>query len=123
MDTPEPPRQAFLKLLKKHRPEDIVETDHAAFSRQRRGIKKMRIVADLFDPGSLRFVKEEPFTEVHLRTQGSQNYRKFLCFYSKNREIAHKYVICLNEKIYIITVLPISKRWQRHVNKFRSIPF
>ncbi len=115
------PRKAFLRMMQKHTPVDVQESEHSSMRRRHRGVPIERIIRDLFEPGSLRYVFEQEITENNLKRR--KGYRKFVCFYSRDRRVANRYVICLNKNIFIVSVLPIVKRWQRHVKKFRRIPF
>ncbi len=83
-------------------------TKHALFRISFRQLEEGEITRNLVDPGKLVFA----------RKQGPGGENKFECYFAYSNSLAHKYVVVLNAKIKVITVIKIKRKWQKMVEKY-----
>lgn len=96
-------------LLKKFKQEDILFDDHAKMQSIVRGIDRSEVLSNLLSPSKLFFAREQPAR--------GENERKFDCYFGISKKWAHRYVIVINGKLLIITVIRVRKKWQEKVDK------
>ena len=96
-------------LLKRFKKEDILFDDHARMQSTVREIKREDVVHNLLNPSKMFFAREQQAKR--------ENERKFDCYFNMGRRWAHRYVIVINGKLQIITVIRVRKKWQKKVDK------
>lgn len=100
-------------LLKKARKEDILFDDHARMQSAVRGIDREEVIRNLLNPSKMFFAREQPAR--------GENERKFDCYFGISKRWAHRYVIVINGKLLIITVIRVRKKWQKRVDRHAKI--
>lgn len=99
--------------LKRFKKEEIVFDDHARMQSAIRGIDREEVRQNLMDPSKMFFAREQ-------EARG-QNERKFDCYFGISKRWAHRYVIVINRKLLVITVIKVRKKWQKKVDKHAKI--
>ncbi len=100
-------------LLKKFKKEDILFDDHARMQSAIRGIDRGEVTLNLLNPSKLFFAREQEAREA--------NERKFDCYFIISKRWAHRYVIVINGKLLVITVIKVRKKWQKKVDTHAKI--
>lgn len=100
-------------LLKRFKKEDILFDDHARMQSAIRGIEREDVIHTLLNPSKMFFAREQ-------QARG-ENERKFDCYFSISKRWAHRYVIVINRKLLVITVIKIRKKWQKKVDTHAKI--
>ncbi|MBN2052037.1 hypothetical protein JW756_00875 [Candidatus Woesearchaeota archaeon] len=101
----------YLKLkLKKFSKEDIIITNHAQEQAVFRGIALSEVMENIINPERLVFAGKEEAK--------SQSEEKFACYFAYSNTQCHCYVLVINQKCLVCTVIKINRRWQRKVEKY-----
>jgi len=95
----------FKEKLKEYHKEDIIITDHAGIQAMVRQIDEDEVINNLLNPDKLVFVKEQESRDSDLR--------KYDCYFAYSKLFAHKYIITINRKIIIVTIIAINRDWQK----------
>jgi len=92
----------FKKRLKEYKKEDIIITNHAEIQAFVRQIDLEEVRCNILNPEKLAYVKrQEPEQE------------KYDCYFAYSKLFAHRYILALNGKIIIVTIIKINRDWQR----------
>ncbi len=95
----------FKKKLKKYKKKDIIITDHAELRAMFRNIDLEEVKQNILNPEKLIFVKEQKAKKI--------NEKKYECYFAYSDNYCHKYVLTLNSKIIIVTIININRNWQK----------
>lgn len=49
------------------------------------------------------------------------NEEKYNCYFKYSNTLAHRYVIVINAKVVVVTVIKIRKKWQRRMEKYAKV--
>jgi len=92
-----------------HKKEDIIITDHADLQAYIRQIDIEEVKSNIISPEKL----------VHATKQESKNIKedKYECYFAYSEYYCHKYIMKLNRKVIIVTIISINRRWQGMVGK------
>jgi hypothetical protein len=88
----------FKRKLKEYSRENILFTSHAKIRAIGRGMNLDEIKENIMNPSRLVFMKKEK--------------ERYVCYFRYSKFYSHKYVLILNGKIIIITVININRNWQ-----------
>ena len=102
-------RDEVAALLKNIKKEGILFDDHAKMQSVVRDIDREEVIRNPTNPSKMFFAREQP--------ANGENERKFDCYFDISKRWAHRYVIVINAKLIIITVIKIRKKWQEKVDK------
>ena len=99
--------EEFKRKLSSYRHEDVVITPHAALRAEIRNISKEDIIDNIVNP-------------KRLKTFGLENERekKYNCWFEYGKNMGQFYVIVLNGKSIVVTVIKIRTRWQKRVENY-----
>ncbi|MBD3390247.1 hypothetical protein GF415_04845 [Candidatus Micrarchaeota archaeon] len=78
-----------------------------------RGIDREEVMQNLMNPSKMFFAREQGARE--------QNEQKFDCYFGISKKWAHRYVIVINRKLLVITVIKVRKKWQKKVDTHAKI--
>ncbi|MFH0869132.1 MAG: hypothetical protein V1839_02815 [archaeon] len=99
--------------LKRYKKEDIVFTYHAQIQATFRQIDLNEVTDNLANPKRLVLaVKGESARE------GTE---KFDCLFDYGKNKAHRYIITINAKLIVVTVININRKWQHRVDKYAKV--
>jgi lipoate-protein ligase A len=99
--------EAFKEKLKSYKKSDIIFTSHAKIRALGRGIDLEEVRENIVNPIKLVYAKK--LEEKH------PDEEKFECYFNYSKLYSHKYVLTLNRKVIIITIISINRDWQRMV--------
>lgn len=103
----------LISRLKKYSAEDIVFTDHALLRAKMRQIDIENVKRNLLKPDGFVFARKE--------SGCGHGEAKFDCYLSLSKGLAHRYVIVLNKKVVVITVIKLRKKWQARVERYAKV--
>lgn len=95
----------FKEKLKGYNKQDIIITEHAKIRAFGRGINLEEVKDNIINP----------FRLVHFEEQKAKykDEKKYACYFAYSRTYCHKYVLTLNRKVIIITIININRDWQK----------
>jgi hypothetical protein len=95
--------------LRAFRKEDIALSYHANIRAKVRNINLDEIKENIVHPEKL----------VYAESQKAKYEReeKYNCYFSVSKEESHRYVLVINGKVIIVTIIKINKNWQRILEK------
>jgi hypothetical protein len=103
-------KKDFLILeLKKYKIDDIIITKHAEKQAIFRGIFIDEIKENIINPIRLSIAIEQ---EAEF-----ENELKFDCYFAYSNTQCQRYVLVLNKKCVVCTVIKIKRRWQREAER------
>ena len=103
----------LLGKLKKYSKEDIIITDHALIRAVARNIDIEAIKENIINPKRLYFARKQIAVTA--------NEEKFDCYFGYSNTQCHRYVLVLNGKCIVCTVIKIKRRWQHIAEKNAKI--
>jgi hypothetical protein len=95
-----------LKLYKK---EDIIITTHAEYQAIFRGIDLDEIKSNIINPRRLFFAKKQEAEKI--------NEEKYDCYFGYSKTQCHRYILVLDGRCIVCTVIKINRRWQHIAEK------
>ena len=98
--------KAKLKTFKK---EDIIITYHAEIRASVRKVNFDEVKENIVNPEKLVFVEQQK-----ARYEGEEKYD---CYFAISKNFSHRYVLAINRKVIIVTIISINKSWQRILEK------
>jgi hypothetical protein len=101
------------ELLKRFKEGEVFFDDHARMQSAIRGIDREEVVQNLLNPSKMFFAREQ-------EARG-ENERKFDCYFGVSKRWAHRYVIVINGRLLVITVIKVRKKWQKKVDTHAKI--
>ncbi len=90
--------------LRKYKKSDIIVTDHAVMRADFRDTSIDEVKENICNPERLVYFKE--------KTARNPNEKKYECYFTYNVLLHHKYVITVNGKVIIVTIIVINRRLQ-----------
>ena len=87
--------------LKTYKREDIIFTKHAEIRALTRNINLEEVKENIVNPKKL----------VEFRKVDN----KYECYFAYSRNFCHKYVLVLNGKVIIVTIISINREWQKTI--------
>jgi hypothetical protein len=93
--------EEFKEKLKRYNKGDIIVSSHAEIRALARGIDLDEVKFNILNPRRLFSV---------LMNQDKSRYE---CYFEYSKTHCHKYVLVLNSKVIIVTVISINRDWQR----------
>jgi len=91
--------------LSKYKKSDIIFTTHAKIRAIGRGIELEEVKENIISPKKLVYAKK-----TNAKYEGEEKYE---CYFAYSKTYCHKYVLTLNRKIIIITIISINRDWQK----------
>jgi hypothetical protein len=102
-------KDALVEKLKRYKKEDIILTYHAKAQAIFRGISLDEITENIINPQRLYFARKEDGEE------------KYDCYFGYSKTQCHRYILALEAKCVVCTVIKINRRWQRIAEKNAKI--
>ncbi len=102
-------KDILIKKLSNYKKKDIIITNHAEKQAIFRNIDLDEVRENIINPIRLSFVikqKAEKETE-----------EKYDCYFGYSKTQCHRYVLVINAKCIVCTVIKINKRWQHIIEK------
>ncbi len=95
--------------LRNYKKFDIMITDHARIQALVREISLDEVKENILNPDKLVYYEKQESLK--------SNEEKYNCYFAYSREFAHRYVLILNRKIIIATIIKIDRDWQKTIRK------
>jgi hypothetical protein len=99
--------EGFKTKLSSYQKEDIKITDHAELQAFVRGIDLEEVKENLLNSERLVYFKEQDSQRKHEK--------KYDCYFAYTKNLYHRYILTLNGKILIVTVIKINRDWQKAI--------
>jgi len=93
--------------LRSYKKSEIIITDHAKIRALVRDMDLNEVRENIINPEKL-----SAFKEVEAE---KNNERKFECYFAYSKFYCHKYVLTVNGKIIIVTIININRDWQKMI--------
>jgi len=97
----------FKQKLKSYTFRDIIIKKHAKEQAEIRQINVKDVIDNILHPDKLVFVERQE--AKHIMEQ------KYNCYFAYSDNYYHRYIIVLNGKLLIVTIIGINRNWQRAV--------
>lgn len=101
MDT----REELIRKLQRYGREDIIITSHALFRAIFRGIDEEEIKENIINPKRLHCA-----IRLESDIEGEEKYD---CYFAYSNTQCQRYIIAINAKCVVCSVIKINRRWQR----------
>ncbi len=105
--------ESFKKRLQQYDKNDIILTDHAILQAAFRGIDLDEVRENIINPQRLQFAIEQK--------SGKRSEQKYDCYFGYSKTQCHRYILLVNRKCIVCTVIKINRRWQRIAEKNAKI--
>ena len=102
-------KDAVIEKLRKFRREDIIISDHALGKAVVRSLNSDEIKENILNPVRLEYAIPQ-----EAENAGEE---KFDCFFSYGEMMCHRYIIAINHKCFVCTVMKIMRRWRNIAEK------
>ena len=93
--------------LRVYRKEDIIITKHAELQAFTRNIDLDEIKENIINPIRLVYAKKQ---EAQKKDE-----EKYDCYFAYSKHIYHRYILVLNRKLIIVTIIKINRDWQKAI--------
>ena len=94
--------------LRKYKKEDIIITKHAELQAFVREVDLEEVKENIINPVKLVYVKEQESER--------EDEKKYDCYFAYSRHLYHRYVLTINRKIIIVTIIKINRDWQKAIS-------
>ena len=95
----------FKNKLAEYDKKDIVITDHAELQAMVRGIEIEEVKNNITNPEKLVYVQEQDAAKAREK--------KYDCYFAYSDKLSHRYIMVVNGKIIIVTIIKINRDWQK----------
>ena len=95
--------------LRSYKKEDIIITKHADLQAYVREVNLDEVKNNIVNPVKLVYFEEQKGK--------SKNVEKYDCYFALSDNFYHRYILLLNGKVIIATIISVNRRWQRLVEK------
>ena len=92
--------EEFKKRLQEYKKSDILFTKHTEIRALHRAIDLEEVKENIVSPKRLVFVRQ-------------QENKLYECYFEYSTNFSHKYVLALNGKVLIVTIISINRDWQK----------
>ena len=96
--------EEFKQKLKRFSEKDIIVTKHALEQAEVRSIGIEEVKNNILHPDKLVFVEEQ-------KTKNPKE-TKYNCYFAYREDYYHRYIMVLNGKLLIVTIIGINRKWQ-----------
>lgn len=95
--------------LRKYKKEDIIITEHAKIQAITRNIDLNEAKENITNPKRLVYAEKQEALKA--------DEEKYNCYFAYSKLYAHRYIITINRKVIIVTIVKINRNWQREIDK------
>ena len=93
--------------LKSYTKKNIIITEHAELQAFVRGIDLEEVKENIVSSEKLVYVKRQEARKP--------NESKYDCYFAYSKHLYHRYILTLNEKVLIVTIIKINRDWQKAI--------
>lgn len=95
--------------LKSYSKKEIIITEHAELQAIVREIDLEEVKNNISNPGKLVFFEEQESKKM--------NEKKYNCYFSYSENLCHRYILTINGKVIIVTIIKINRDWQKIIQR------
>lgn len=99
--------ESFKSKLSSYKKEDIIITQHAKLQALARNITINEVKNNLLNPINLVYIKEQQSKKI--------DEQKYDCYFAFSKTLYHRYILVLNRKVIIVTIIKINRDWQKAI--------
>lgn len=92
--------------LKSYKKEDIQITKHAEIQAYIWEITLDEVKNNIVNPEKLVYAKE---------SEEKDNKERYDCYFAYSKHLYHRYLLTLNSKVIIVTIIKINRDWQKAI--------
>lgn len=93
--------------LRRYRQEDIIVTKHAEIQAFVRRIDLKDVKENILNPQKLVYARK-------LRAEKAGE-EKYDCYFAYSKHLYHRYILTINRKVIIVTIIKINRDWQKAI--------
>ena len=97
------------KKLRGYKKEGIIITFHAEVQAHVREVDLEEVKNNIINPERLVYSKQQKSEKL-----GEEKYE---CYFAYSKQSCHKYVLTINRKIIIVTIIKIDRNWQKIIER------
>lgn len=101
--------EEFKNKLKGYKRNEIIITKHAEIQAVIREIDLNEVKNNLLNPDKLVY--------FHTQISAKFNKEKYDCYFAYSKHLYHRYIIVINGKLIIVTIIKVDRDWQKAVEK------
>ena len=94
--------------FREYKKSDIIITDHAKLQAFIRDVDLEEVKNNINNPEKLVYARKQEAKE--------QTQQKYDCYFAYSKHLYHRYVVVINRKLLIVTIIKISRDWQKSIN-------
>ncbi len=97
----------------KYKKTDIIFTNHAELQALVREVDLEEVKENIVNPEKLVYAKKQ-----EAKYEGEEKYggkEKYDCYFAYSKHLYHRYVLTINRKIIIVTIIKINRDWQKAI--------
>src|SRR4030042_5266336 len=91
----------FKDTLRGYKKEEIIITNHAEIQAYVREVSLEEVKENIINPTKLVHVKQDE--------------EKYDCYFAYSKHLYHRYILTMNNKIIIVTIIKINRDWQKAI--------
>ena len=99
--------------LPKYKKEDIIITEHARVQAIFRSVSLAEVKENIINPARLFFAEKQIAERA-----GEEKYN---CYFGYSKTRCHRYILVINAKCVVCTIIKINRRWQHIIEKNAKI--
>ena len=101
--------ESLKQRLRAYKKEDIIIKPHANIQAFVREINLEEVKDNIINPTKLVYAEEQ---KAMINTE-----RKYDCYFAYSKYLCHRYVLTVNSKVIIVTIIKINRDWQRIIER------
>jgi len=95
------------ETLRNYKKSDVILTNHAELQAFTRDVDIDEMKENIVNPMRLVFAKEQEAKD--------KDNRKYDCYFAYSKHLYHRYILTINAKIIIVTIIKINRDWQKAI--------
>ena len=95
--------------LRSHKAGDIIITKHAGLQAIMRQIDFEEVKRNILNPDKLIYAEKQNSKKF--------NEEKYDCYFAYSSDFVHRYILVINGKVIIVTIIKINRNWQKIVER------
>ena len=98
-------REELKEKLRKYKKENIIITDHAEIQAYVRQIDLEEVKNNIINTEKLVYAEKQKSKKA-----GEEKYD---CYFAYSKTFCHRYILTVNRKVIIVTIISINRDWQK----------
>lgn len=95
------------KRLRNYRKEEIIVAKHAELQAFVRQVDLSEVKNNIANPEKLVYAKKQESKK--------SDEEKYDCYFAYSKHLYHRYILTVNRKIIIVTIIKINRDWQKAI--------